>query len=602
MTVEEVVRDPSTVVATSTPYAFERVPALDGIRALAIAAVLLFHNYLYSSKAWPGGFLGVDVFFVLSGFLITTLLLQEHSRAHRIDFRRFWSRRASRLLPALFVLLLGEAVLARFAFSAVTASQMRGDGVGSLLYFENWRAAAGAPTVLGHTWSLSIEEQWYLVWPLLLAALLVFARERRRILVVFVGVLALGSAIECAVLFSGTGSRAYNGTDTRAQALLVGAALAAMLVWRPRVHSRLLQLGAWVAVALLAVSVIAVHNDDAWLYRGGFLLVAIASALLIAAAVRSPTAALGRVLGAPPLVAIGLVSYGLYLYHWPIYVWLSPDRTQLRGVALLILRLTVTAAVAIASYHLIEKPFRRGLRLDRKRVVGLALGGVVALGAVIVATPHAVPAPIDITSYALTLAARTTPKGEQRVLVVGDSSAFDFAMRTGKIFDGDSIRGAVYAKDGCDLFTGKPVATSQASLANPPGCGHLLRNIAIATHAYAPAVSVLMIGTSEARDRSTGTETLLFGSPEFRAHIVADIDRARTELTSTGARFVLLPVQCDPSAPVSAARVRWLNQRLDEYAREHRPTLYIQSEDIGRCANPAPDAAQTWQQLAAALR
>ncbi len=148
--------------ATAIPdHGFTRVPALDGIRAVAIVAVLLYHHYQYDvpgSRAWPGGFLGVDIFFVLSGFLITTLLLREHTSVGRIDFARFWSRRARRLLPALFALVIVTALLGRYAFTAAVDSHVRGEGFATLLYVENWNRLGLPSSALSHTWSLSVEE------------------------------------------------------------------------------------------------------------------------------------------------------------------------------------------------------------------------------------------------------------------------------------------------------------------------------------------------------------------------------------------------------------------------------------------------------------
>ena len=190
MSVDEAVRVPMTGVGGLSEASFARVPALDGIRAIAIVAVLVYHSYAFeATHHWGGGFLGVDVFFVLSGFLITTLLLREHDRHGRIDLRQFWTRRARRLLPALFVLILIEAVVAQFVLDPLSASALRGDGIGSLFYFENWRLAFSAPTAASHTWSLAVEEQWYLIWPLLLIGLLLLARRRLRLASWFVGLL-----------------------------------------------------------------------------------------------------------------------------------------------------------------------------------------------------------------------------------------------------------------------------------------------------------------------------------------------------------------------------------------------------------------------------
>ncbi len=208
-------------------------PGLDGLRAFAVVAVILYHG----DVSWArGGFLGVDVFFVLSGFLITSLLLTEHGATGRVDLGRFWSRRARRLLPALFGVLLGVALYAATWGHPTELGRIRGDGIASLLYVSNWRFVLDgssyfslfqAPSPLAHTWSLAIEEQWYLLWPLVLLGLLRVLKVRLNLVALTCGALAAGSAVLMAALFhSGADpSRAYYGTDTRAQALLIGAAL-----------------------------------------------------------------------------------------------------------------------------------------------------------------------------------------------------------------------------------------------------------------------------------------------------------------------------------------------------------------------------------------
>ncbi|RQX06450.1 acyltransferase family protein, partial [Micromonospora globispora] len=225
---------------TATPrIAYQ--PALDGVRALAVAAVLAFHGGV---AALPGGFLGVDAFFVLSGFLITSLLLAEHRDAGRIDLVAFWGRRVRRLLPALLLVLVVVLLVSRQLMPGTELGALRWDALAALGYVANWRmanrggdyfAATGSPSPLQHTWSLGIEEQFYLVWPLLLIVLLAWAARRRRLgvalLVILVG--AVGSALAAALLFAPDAvDRVYYGTDTRAVALLVGAALAVLLARR----------------------------------------------------------------------------------------------------------------------------------------------------------------------------------------------------------------------------------------------------------------------------------------------------------------------------------------------------------------------------------
>src|SRR6478609_4461194 len=266
------------------------VPALDGVRAVAVVAVLAFHGGLPGAR---GGFLGVDAFFVLSGYLITALLLAEWTRSGgRIDLAAFWGRRARRLLPALLVVVAAVAVGGRMLLPPEEVRLLRGDGIAALLYVANWRmilrggdyfAQTAAPSPLEHTWSLGIEEQFYLAWPLVLCAVL-WSRRRgggvRRRLRVLVAVCVGGAAVSTVALARAytvdDPGRAYYGTDTRGAALLVGAGLAALLATRDRGGTGpgrwwRTTLGALAAAAAVALGWAATHvsGADHGLYRGG---------------------------------------------------------------------------------------------------------------------------------------------------------------------------------------------------------------------------------------------------------------------------------------------------------------------------------------------
>lgn len=374
------------------------LPALDGFRGLAVAAVLLFHG----GVSWAvGGYLGVTAFFVLSGFLITSLLLIEREATGRIDLRAFWGRRARRLAPGA-LLLLGLVVVLTAADPQHVSHRIIGDGVAAALWVANWRFVFthasyadlfSSPSPFAHMWSLAVEEQFYLVLPLAAAVLL--ARRRRPFtLAVLAGIAAsTAAAFLLHAPHSGPG-RAYYGTDARVAEPLVGVLLALMLVGRHglrragrrgRVALDLLALGGLAGLGLLVV----VLNDgsDA-LYRGGFLLTAALSAVVIAAATQRTVVA--RALGAPPLVLLGRISYGVYLFHWPVFLWLSPGRTGLPVWPLFALRSAVTLALAAASYALVERPIRLGRIPRRAAVIGWAnatVGGLAALIAVVSAAP-----------------------------------------------------------------------------------------------------------------------------------------------------------------------------------------------------------------------
>jgi peptidoglycan/LPS O-acetylase OafA/YrhL len=352
------------------------VPALDGLRGAAVAGVLLFHSDLLI-----GGYLGVDLFFVLSGFLITSLLLTERREKGRIELRRFWARRARRLLPALGGLLAGIVVFAAVFADPNQLGQIRADGLATMAYVANWHAIFSntgywdlfvAPSPLEHMWSLAIEEQFYVVWPFVAYAVL---RPRRpgdgagvqgpRRLFVVSAVAALASAAAMARLASpATVERVYLGTDTRAASILVGAALACWLAWRGPVRGAvgrvLVEVAGWIGLAVLAVAWCRVDGRTLGLYRGGLFLCALAVAAVIAAAAHPRPGPLASLLAWRPLRALGLISYGLYLWHWPVFLVVDEQRLDLGRWPLFAVRLVVSLALAVTSYLVLERPIRQG--------------------------------------------------------------------------------------------------------------------------------------------------------------------------------------------------------------------------------------------------
>ncbi|MCU0501092.1 MAG: acyltransferase family protein [Anaerolineae bacterium] len=345
-------------------------PALDGLRALAVIAVLIYHAGLH----WlPGGFLGVEIFFTISGYLITSLLLSEWRETGRINLGQFWLRRGRRLLPALFLVIVCSLVFA-VLFLPDEVAKLRADALASFVYVTNWYLifsqqsyfeAVGRPSLLRHLWSLAIEEQFYLIWPLVF----VFAmtRFRKRTILVGIAVAALVSMFLMAMLYApgADPSRVYYGADTRASGILIGVALA--FVWTPgKVQGRRIDklpfdlIGVLAFGALLACCLLINEFDD-FLYRGGFVLTALSTAVLIAAVVHPRGKRLAAVLGSSALVWIGLRSYGIYLWHWPVFMLTRPQLdVSLDGPVLLAIRLGLTLALAVLSYHLLETPIRTG--------------------------------------------------------------------------------------------------------------------------------------------------------------------------------------------------------------------------------------------------
>ncbi len=370
----------SAVVAPDRAAAVQRlprlgyIPALDGLRALAVVAVLLYHG----DVGWiPGGFLGVDVFFVISGYLITCLLLSDWRQQGRIGFARFYLRRARRLLPALF-LMLAVVCLYSVLFLPDTVSELRGQVIAAIAYVQNWWlifhdvsyfVAAGRPPLLRHVWSLAVEEQFYLLWPLILAFLLRrWGHDRTKVFGAVVGMTVL-SAILMAVLYTPytDPSRVYFGTDTRAATMLIGALLA--FVWSPwrlsvdTGRSAPLVLDVFAAVGLVGVVWFFLNAGefDPWMYRGGFVLVALFSALLLAGTVH-PAARLSPLIFAVPLLRwIGVRSYGIYLWHWPIFMVTRPHSDlPFTGIPLLVIRIGLAVGAAALSFKYVEEPIRGG--------------------------------------------------------------------------------------------------------------------------------------------------------------------------------------------------------------------------------------------------
>jgi peptidoglycan/LPS O-acetylase OafA/YrhL len=345
------------------------LPALDGLRAIAVLAVMAYH----AGIGWaPGGFLGVELFFVVSGFLITSLLLGEVEARGNIDLRDFWTRRARRLLPALGVLLVAVAVAGR-VFAPENVESTRSGLLGALVYVTNWELiwsdvsyfeAIGRPPLLQHLWSLAVEEQYYLVWPLVVAGLVALGGRRAVMIACGAGAVA-STALMWVIVDPNAPSRVYYGTDTRAAGLLVGGLLASTMVAidRPRPGRRARRAIEWSGVAALGAVVwlmLRTSEFDTSLYRAGFLRFAVLTAVVVLA-ITVPGSHLARTLAAPWLRYVGVRSYALYLWHWPVFQLTRPGiDVPLTGTSLLVLRLAITFALADVSYRVVEEPIRRG--------------------------------------------------------------------------------------------------------------------------------------------------------------------------------------------------------------------------------------------------
>jgi peptidoglycan/LPS O-acetylase OafA/YrhL len=484
---------------------FPYMPGIDAMRALAVLAVFGYHAGL----GWlPGGFLGVDVFFVISGYLITSLLLSEFRKEGRVDLVRFWLRRARRLLPAVGVLIAVVMIFGAF-FDFGQISTLRGQALASMGYVTNWELIFShqsyfqefaRPSLFRHLWSLAVEEQFYLLWPIVFAACMTRFGHRRVVVGVIAG--AIASSLLMAILFDPANpNRVFYGTDTRATPLLIGVALA--FFWHPERLKEKTGMLAPIALdvigvfglAMVLVTFLTVHDFDLSLYHGGFLLLSLWTALLIAA-LAHPAAHLGRVVGNPGMRWLGLRSYSFYLWHWPVLELTRPGiDVPLHGPVLFALQLGATLALADLSYRYVEQPFRRSTswqRPDWLRIgrVGIAVGvtavvlivgwsGIVPGGRpgqlhvasaeitpqAVSIRPHQTPHPVSITAAVSAGSGGRAPakaRGERAgeteakplaVLALGDSVMVDARSGLARLLGPDLTLNAAVGRQSGDIIS-----------------------------------------------------------------------------------------------------------------------------------------------------
>ncbi|MDP7723366.1 acyltransferase family protein [Mycobacterium sp. TY814] len=560
------------------------IPALDGLRAVAVALVLIGHGGV---PGVGGGFIGVDIFFVLSGFLITSLLLDELGRSGRIDLTGFWIRRARRLLPALVLMVLTVGVAREF-LPYQSLDGLRGDAIAAFAWVANWRFVAqktdyftqGAPSPLQHTWSLGVEEQYYIVWPVLLIGitLILAARARRYFAKITVGhvrfaafvIATLGATASAAaaIVFTSdtTRDRIYFGTDTRAQALLVGAAASALLVrdWSALNRGWCLIRTRWarrvaraLPVAGLAALAALTHyaSGSASEFRHGLLIVvAIAAVLVVAPVALEQRGMVARVLAWRPLVWLGAISYGVYLWHWPIFLVLNGERTGWSGLNLFGARCVLTLAVAGISYWAIEQPIRRW-RPQRVPLLPLAAATVASAAA---ATILVVPVGTGLHEVGL-------PPGVSAVAAVSPSPPIDNRPAPGprdpnqpftvSVF-GDSIgwtmmhflpptpgfRFIDHTVIGCSLVRGTPYRYIGQTLEQRPECDTWPGRWAAQIAQDRPDVALLVIGRWETVDRVNEGKWTHIGDPAFDAYLNFELNRALDIVGSTGVRVMVATV------------------------------------------------------------
>ena len=570
-------------------------PALDGVRAVAVLAVIAYHL----GTRMSGGFLGVDVFFVLSGYLITTLLLSERWRTGRISFAGFWARRARRLLPALFIVVAAVALMTAHLGVVSSFAARRADMIATIFYYANWHfievgqsyfAQFGGTSPLEHMWSLAIEEQFYLVWPVVIGigVLLTWRRTVRPLIALMVVGAIASTALMIASYDVTDPTRSYFGTDTRAHALLLGALLATVLVTRPTLlhNGRVQALAAWVTplVALLVfVAFFAMPDQTGFYYHGGSLLFALVVAVGLLFVEAKPRSALGRLLSVPPVRWIGMISYGLYLWHWPMIVWVRNSTHVTNPRMQQVVAVLLTFVAATLSFYLVERPVRSGrvpwLGTSRRRLAGvLAAAAAVVIAISIHATslgsnpiarqvndvgardcPAGSPAPAPRFVWCSRVA--PSRKSSPVVAVAGDSTALALDVGMERLA---TERGWGYVqagKNGCSLlplsFPNHPDRAADIAEARRciSGGSALLADVAAKAH---PALWLVADRWSILPLRYHG-HLLQPGDPLRRRLLLAAWRRRLKELTATGAKVVVVltppqgpPVECATKSPAPA--------------------------------------------------
>ncbi len=574
------------------------LPGLDGLRALSVLAVVAYHADV---KSLPGGFLGVEVFFVLSGYLITSLLLSEHHADGTVDIVAFWRRRARRLLPALAVML---AVVSAGAllFWRDAVEQLRGDLVAAMLYVSNWWQiiedqsyfeSTGRPPLLQHLWSLAVEEQFYVLFPLVL----VFALRRARRAVVGLALvgLALASAWWMAHLFEpySDPSRVYYGTDTRLSGLLLGSALAFVVVPGAGRHvtatgARLRDAIGWIGLAGLVWAFMRINEFDPFVYRGGFVLVDIATLAVIVAIARTESR-FGRLLGVAPLEWIGRRSYAIYLWHWPIVVVTRPGLdVAIDGFPLLVLRVGLTLVLAELSYRFVEQPIRTGeMRLLPSRGIMHS-----APGRVRYVLPVVLVAAIPVIAV-LAGNGGTPSSGELAAAVVDDDAAV--ADEPSDATDPSSVPTSATAPS---PTTGPTPTTAVAEA--PPEAPASPRVLAVgdsvmagATGALQATIPGIVVDATVARQFDEGVDAVRWWTAQ------ADFDVVVVHLGTNGAfGDDQLDALADAAGDVelifleASAPRAWIplaNERLESGAARHGATLVRWRPAVDAAGGPGSD-------------
>ncbi len=534
---------------------------------------------------------------MLSGYLITSLLLREREKWGRIDLIRFWTGRARRLLPGLIAMLLAVSLLSFAWVIPARRSAVSNDVFAAFLYVANWHllssddsyfSTLSLPSPVLHTWSLAIEEQFYVVFPLLMIGLLfilhqVSPRRRRTAMAVILALLAAVSALWMAHLYvpGATPDRVYYGTDTRAFELLVGAVAALVVTLTHRRSQRWTATAAWPLLGVLVLAFVMVDENDAAVFRGGMFGFCVLAAVVIVAAAQTAGSPFERSLGWEPLRRIGVLSYSLYLWHWPVIVFLNADRLGFGGFALGCVQLVVSAALATASHRWIEQPVHDGglsalLRRRPKTSRWLATLGVVALVAAAAVSPRVADASVASAaggnlSFPQTTA-KTTPA--RRVVLIGNSVPDSLVTYFNNPRTNLQVQAA--ASFGCDPFDGNE-RFGDTYRTPPESCLKWRSQWPEAIRSAKTDLAVYMTPQNLVSDYKVDGKLLIFGSAAWRSFLSSALDGIRKQSLDSGAtQFAVMTLACHdlPLASVNpefklindTQRVRRLNDMVKAWA------------------------------------
>jgi peptidoglycan/LPS O-acetylase OafA/YrhL len=577
----------------------------------------------------PGGFFTLDTFFVLSGFLITTLLLQEVRHTGTVRLVAFWGRRARRLLPALLVMVAFCSLFVAYIAERGTYPGYRGDALGTLFYVANWHfisqgasyfIATTTPSPLTHTWSLAVEEQFYVVWPLVVLVLVKLRVGLRSLTALCVGG-AVASSVWMALRFQqgAQPTRLYFGTDTHAQSILVGAALAGVLAlisehrratgslptgrsilghggdpgWLASSHRARRALGVTGVLGAIGTGLLWWKGSDSasLTYEGGFLLAALLSALMLASAISHQRGVLARLLSLGPLVYVGRVSYGLYLWHFPLFAWINSTRTGLEGSSLLLVRLLAAFAAAVASFYLVERPIRRGSLLRGWKGFAAAVGGLGATAMLVVVVTAGIssaslvlPSSGRVSSHPVFSAAGPAPT---RVFVTGDSMALTLGMvmNNTQMLEKARINVTAHGFLGCGVvhadnvmfFTQVAPDAPPCKLGEPSYVSNFTK-VARDETLWHPNIVIVLSGHWEADDTEIGGQWTNILDPAFQALVVTGLEQEVSIAESHHAKVVLMTSPCtdsgiqpngEPLAQDSLQRIEIYNSLVRRVAAAH---------------------------------